>query len=115
MKNISVAAIRNKLALEGIRRCSRYAFGPNRLHYCGPDANAELRANIEAGATDFGLARLLKQFKTLFPYLVQIAAANHLQDPFDWRVVEAYWLGKQFLAAGGKRNLYWFFTHNPQI
>jgi len=115
MKNISVAAIRNKLALEGIRRCSRYAFGPNRLHYCGPDANAELRANIEAGATDFGLTRLLKQFKTLFPYLVQIAAANHLQDPFDWRVVEAYWLGNQLLAAVGKRTLHRFLTDNLEI
>ncbi|MFH1170286.1 MAG: DUF6390 family protein [Candidatus Vogelbacteria bacterium] len=96
--------------MEGILRCSRYSFGPNRLHYCGPDANAELRAQIEAGATDFGLAKLLKQFKTLYPYLVHIAEANKIKDPFDSRVVEAYWLGNKLLEVVEKRKLHRFLT-----
>jgi hypothetical protein len=76
--------------MEGIMRCSRYSFGPNRLHYCGPDANKELHDLIESGESNIGLAHLLKQFKTLFPYLKQIAQANGIKDPFDTRVVEAY-------------------------
>jgi hypothetical protein len=101
--------------MKGILRCSRYSFGPNRLHYCGPDANAELRAQIEAGATDFGLAKLLKQFKTLYPYLLHIAKANNIKDPFDSRVVEAYWLGNKLLEVVEKRKLNQFLTDNLGI
>ncbi len=101
--------------MAGILRCGRYAFGPNRLHYCGPDANAELRANIEAGATDFGLAKLLKQFKTLYPYLWHIAEANRIKNPFNWRVVEAYWLGNWLLEVVEKRKLHHFLTDNLEV
>ncbi len=79
-------------------RCSRYAFGPNRLHYCGPDANAEVKSHIEAGVADPGLQALLKRFETLYPYLLHIASENGIRDPFDSRVVEAYWLGNDLLA-----------------
>ena len=101
--------------MKGILRCSRYSFGPNRLHYCGPDANAELRAQIEAGATDFGLAKLLKQFKTLYPYLLHIAEANRIKDPFDDRVVEAYWLGNKLLEVVEKRKLHRFLIDNLEV
>jgi hypothetical protein len=55
------------ISIDGILRCSRYSFGPNRLHYCGPDQNVELRALIEAGEmakdSGLGLTSLLKHFK----------------------------------------------------
>jgi len=82
---------------EGMMRCSLYAFGPNRLHYCGPDASAEVRAHIEQGIADPGLMALLQRFETLYPYLVHIAAENGIRDPFDGRVIEAYWLGNGLL------------------
>jgi len=59
--------------MNGILRCSRYAFGPNRLHYCGPDANSEIRSYIDEDATDPGLEKLMSQFQTMFPYLRHIA------------------------------------------
>ncbi|OHA09448.1 MAG: hypothetical protein A3B37_01970 [Candidatus Sungbacteria bacterium RIFCSPLOWO2_01_FULL_59_16] len=83
--------------MDGILRCSRYAFGPNRLHYCGPDANREILAYIENGINDPGLETLLKAFQTMYPYLKHIAEANGIRDPFDERVVEAYWLGNELL------------------
>lgn len=83
---------------EGMMRCSRYAFGPNRLHYCGPDASAEVKSHIEEGVADPGLQALLKRFETLYPYLVHIAGENGIRDPFDSRVVEAYWLGNDLLG-----------------
>ena len=83
---------------KGMMRCSLYAFGPNRLHYCGPDASAEVAAHIEEGIADPGLAALLKRFETLYPYLVHIASENGIRDPFDERVVEAYWLGNELLG-----------------
>lgn len=94
--------------MDGILRCSRYAFGPNRLHYCGPDRNSELFAHIENNETDPDLTKTLSQFETMYPYLVHIATANHIADPFDPRVVEAYWIGNTLLDRIEKHS---FYTH----
>jgi hypothetical protein len=79
---------------------ARYAFGPNRLGYCGPDAAAEL---FERGTTptadDRGLRELARGFDGAWPYLQLIATANRVPDPLDRRVVEAYWLGNELLDA----------------
>lgn len=95
-----------KVKVDGVARCSRYAFGPNRLHLCGPDANREVLAYVAAGQSDPGLTALLRRFATLYPYLKEIAAANHIADPFDDRVVEAYWIGNQLLEAIPQRTFY---------
>ena len=102
--------------IDGLLRCSRYAFGPNRLHYCGPDANREIASYIEAGATDAGLASMLAAFGTMYPYLLYIARANNIKDPFDERVVEAYWLGNNLLETISKQSFYrhLFEDHNMQ-
>jgi len=92
--------------VDGILRCGRYAFGPNRLHYCGPDANREILAYIEENVSDPGLEALLRAFRTMFPYLQLIARANGIRDPFDERVVEAYWIGNDLLENVGKQKLY---------
>lgn len=96
-------------------QCSRYSFGPNRLHYCGPDANKELQELIEKDGDNFGLSHLLKQFKTLFPYLRHISKSNNIQDPFDKKVVEAYWLGNEFLDNVGKSKLYDFLISDLKV
>lgn len=93
--------------MDGILRCSRYAFGPNRLHYCGPDANKEMLAHIAEQKGDAGLTGILSRFETMYPYLELIARANHIRDPFDDRVVEAYWIGNGLLDAVGKERFYW--------
>ena len=87
-------------------RCSKYAFGPNRLHYCGPDASAEVAAHIREGVSDPGLQSLLKRFETLYPYLLHIAGESGIRDPFDPRVVEAYWLGNDLLGHIEKGHFY---------
>lgn len=91
---------------DGLLRCSRYAFGPNRLHYCGPDANRELFSYIDHEAADPGLVAILRGFKTMYPYLRLIADANDIRDAFDERVVEAYWLGNALLDRVGVRPFY---------
>ena len=86
--------------------CSRYSFGPNRLHYCGPDANREIFSYIKEGTNDPGLEILLRAFKTMYPYLRLIADANNIRDPFNSRVVEAYWLGNRLLETVEKKKYY---------
>lgn len=92
--------------MDGLLRCSRYAFGPNRLHYCGPDANREIFDYIRGNQSDFGLKAILEQFRTMFPYLRRIADSNDIADPFDDRVVEAYWLGNRLLENVNQKEFY---------
>lgn len=92
--------------MDGVLRCSKYAFGPNRLHYCGPDANREVLAYIKNGVSDFGLASHLEKFQTMYPYLKQIAISNRIKDHFDDKVVEAYWIGNRFLENVNKSSFY---------
>lgn len=75
----------------------RYAFPPNRLGYCGPDDHRALFEYVSSGTTDGGLLELERRFDGAYPYLRLIAQANGISDPFDGRVVEAYWIGNTYL------------------
>ena len=77
---------------------ARYAYGPNRFGYCGPDDADEL---LEAGVAgqDRVLRALAQRFEGAFPYLALIARSVGIRDPLDRRVVEAYWLGSDLLRA----------------
>jgi hypothetical protein len=87
----------NKYTQGAIIRCARYAFAPNYYHYCGPDQNRTILDYINDSAVDEGLIREIKEFHVLYPYLNHIAHANKLKDPFDPRVVDAYWIGNSLL------------------
>ncbi len=74
---------------------ARYAYGPNRLGLCGPDAAAELlgETTTPGPAQDGALRHLARGFEGAWPYLQLIAREAGLADPLDPRVVEGYWLG----------------------
>jgi hypothetical protein len=76
---------------------ARYAYGPNRLGYCGPDAIEELFGEGSAGGDERALRELARSFEGAWPYLELIAQANGLPDPLDRCVVDAYWLGSPLL------------------
>ena len=80
-------------------RFARYAYGPNRLGYCGPDAADELLGEAAAGGDLRMIRELAMGFEGAWPYLELIARANGIDDPLDGRVVEAYWLGGDLLDA----------------
>jgi hypothetical protein len=84
---------------------ARYAFGPNRLGYCGPDDAAQLFGEATTGGNADAVRRLAEQFEGAYPYLQLIARANGIEDPLDARVVDAYWLGNPLLRAVGPRDL----------
>lgn len=87
----------------GPLRFARYAYPPNELGYCGPDAAGQLLEQVAAGAADTDLRRLLRGFEGAWPYLELIAAGNGIADPLDERVVEAYWVGNALLDRVGTR------------
>lgn len=85
--------------LAGPLRFARYAFMPNRLGYCGGDDNQALFEYGLCKQVDHGLLQLERRFEGAYPYLQLIARANGIADPFDARVVEAYWIGNELLEG----------------
>lgn len=76
---------------------ARYAYPPNALGLCGADRPRTLLEYGTARESDPGLAELARSFDGAWPYLALIAACNHIANPLDPRVVEAYWVGNRLL------------------
>jgi len=85
--------------ISGPIRFARYAFGPNKLGYCGPDASRELFEQATGGGDDSALRHLARDFDGAWPYLELIARANGIADPLDPAVVDAYWIGNDLLRS----------------
>lgn len=93
-------------ALSGTTRFTRYAFMPNRLRYCGGDDNTTILQYALEDVREPPLETMLRRFTGAFPYLRLIAEENGIADPFDERVVEAYWVGNELLDQVEARSLY---------
>ena len=94
------------MSLAGALLFGRYAFPPNQLGYCGPDDSAALFEYVAEKRPDQGLVELERRFEGAYPYLCLIAHANGIADPFDERVVEAYWIGNRLLSGVGSKALH---------
>lgn len=93
-------------AITGTTRFIRYAFMPNRLRYCGGDDNRTLFDYALETVREPPLEQMLARFTGALPYLRLIARENGIPDPFDERVVEAYWIGNELLERVEARQLY---------
>jgi len=93
-------------SIAGTSRFVRYAFMPNRLHYCGGDDNRAIFDYALAAVREPPLETMLRKFAGAMPYLTLIARGNGIADPFDPRVVEAYWIGNELLDRVEVRDLY---------
>ena len=96
--------------INGLLYCARYAFPPNSLGYCGPSKQVDLKEYTTKTVADKGLVNILSRFETLYPYLTLIAYENNIKDPFDLRVVEAYWLGNALLTKITQKQMYAHFA-----
>lgn len=81
---------------KALQLCAHFALQPNTLGYCGRDsAPVKLKQCIIDGNCT-GIEKELKKFIVLNPYLQTIAEVTKLK-PFDYKVIEAYWLGNDLL------------------
>jgi len=102
-------------SINGIIRCGKYAFMPNYYAYCGPDKNKKLFEYISAEHQDPNLNKILTEFEVMYPYLKLIAKTNKIQDVFDNRIVEAYWVGSKLTENINIKNLYRHFTEDKNL
>ena len=84
---------------------ARFAYPPNALGYCGPEAGGELLDYADGAPLDARLRDLDLAFEGARPYLELLAGANGIADPLDGRVVEAYWIGNRLLDGITPRQL----------
>jgi hypothetical protein len=85
--------------VEGLKLFVRYAYPPNLRGYCGPADHATLLEYGMSEEIDEGLLEMASEFTGPWPYLNLIAAHAGIHDPFDRRVVEAYWVGNALLEG----------------
>lgn len=81
----------------GLLLCARYSSAPNFFGYCGPEENASLIDHLKEKVADKEVGVILSQFDTLISYLKLISTENKIADPFNQKVVEAYWVGNSLL------------------
>ncbi len=92
----------------GLLLCAKYAASPNFFGYCGPSKSSNLIDHLREGVADDELQYLLSEFETLYPYLQLIARRNKINDVFDEKVVEAYWIGNEFLNKVRASDYFYF-------
>ncbi len=81
----------------GVELASRFSLPTSLRGYCGPPGAPEALYGAATGDGDREAARrALEGFEALMPYLEAIAEHGGL-EPFDRRVVEAYWVGNDLL------------------
>lgn len=95
--SVTSAAAAASPAVSGPVLFARYAYPPNQRGFCGPADSTELLEYGAARVSDRGLVQLARSFTGPWPYLKLIAGAAGIADPFDHRVVEAYWVGNDLL------------------
>jgi len=85
----------------GIKLACQYSYRPFSLRLCGPESQEAVKfmINYLLGEikSEAKVKKILKKFAGAFAYYQLIAQANKIKDPFNKKVVEAYWKGNQLL------------------
>lgn len=85
--------------MKGIELAARFSYITNSLEYCGPkEASRQIEEYILKKDNEKYLRKSLSRFEGMYPYLKAIADKNG-KDPFDYDVVEAYWIGNSLLDS----------------
>lgn len=87
--------------MSGLKLAALYGFWPHQLGFCGSQRKKEkeLLFNYLSGKkiSEQKIRKILEGFKGAFSYYKLIAKSNNIEDPFDEKVVKAYWIGNQLL------------------
>jgi len=84
----------------GWQRAVKYSLKPCLVGLCGSSRARQVLSeyqNHNLVADKETVLSVLKDIRSAYAYYVLIARANNIEDVFDGRVVEAYWLGNDLL------------------
>lgn len=87
--------------MSGVRISALYGFYPHRLGFCGPQEKEAKKTIFDylsgKKISEKKIRKILQEFKAAYPYYQLIARSNRVSDPFDEKVVRAYWIGNELL------------------
>jgi hypothetical protein len=91
---------------KGLELACRFSSITNRLRYCGPkDAYRDFYLLLKGKKYDrLKIEKHFRKYEGLFVYLEYIAK-KHRKNPFDYEVIESYWLGNELLESFSKEDL----------
>lgn len=86
--------------MDGLRIAASFGLMPNKLGFCGPQASEEqkaLREYLYFGKNPKKARKIMSRFEGAYSYYLLIARKNKIRNPFDEKVVSAYWIGNELL------------------
>ena len=85
----------------GLKLAALCGFYPHKLGFCGLQKNSTKKTILSylsgEKIPEQKIRKILETFKGAFSYYKLIAKSNRIKDPFDEKVVKAYWIGNQLL------------------
>lgn len=86
----------SELRASGARIAALYGLIPNKLGFCGPKQEL-LKKFIAGKLSTLEIIPILEKFEAAYAYYQLIAQKNKISNPFNKKVIEAYWLGNELL------------------
>lgn len=85
--------------MSGLKIAALYGIYPHQLGFCGPKKKSRILSDYLLGkkVSQKKIKEILEQFKGAFFYYKLIAESNRIKDPFNRKVVKAYWIGNDLL------------------
>jgi len=87
--------------MSGVKIAALYGIYPHQLGFCGPKDKSAKKVITDyllgKNISEKRVRKILEQFEGAFPYYNLIAKSNGIKDPFDEKVVKAYWIGNGLL------------------
>jgi len=85
----------------GLKLAALYGFWPHRLGFCGPREKlvTQILFDYLSGkkVSEKKVRKILEEFKGAYSYYKLISRCNNIEDPFDEKVIKAYWIGNELL------------------
>ncbi len=85
--------------MSGLKIATLYSYPPQRFGLCGMgrETNGHGTLHFLLGAKVPNIRKILEGFRGAFFYYKLIAKENRISDPFNEKVVKAYWIGNELL------------------
>ena len=79
--------------MSGLKLAALYSWKPHQMGFCGPKDDGTLLRYLKGkNVSEKKVRKILESFEGAYPYYQRIAKSNNIKDPFDERVVRAYWI-----------------------
>jgi len=85
---------------DGLKLAALYGLKPHQLGFCGLGSEQNVLLNYlkkKKNISDKEVKEVLKTFQAAYPYYKLIARSNQINNPFDKRIIRAYWTGNGLL------------------